>query len=47
MLVDKVLKQIKSDVADGDLEALAELLEQCPVNVLNSYLSEEEQEQHN
>ena len=39
-LIQAVLEQIQIDVADGDLTAIAELLENVPVKLLNGYLPE-------
>jgi len=39
-LVDKVIEQIKKDIADGDVTAIDELLKFCPVENLRGYLSE-------
>jgi hypothetical protein len=39
-LYDKVLEQIKQDVADGDLSAIDELLKFVPKENLEAYLPE-------
>ena len=39
-LYDKVLEQIKQDVADGDLSAIDELLRFVPKENLKAYLPE-------
>lgn len=41
-LIDRVLKEIKSDVQMGDLTAIEELLRFCPEENLLHYLPEEE-----
>jgi hypothetical protein len=40
-LIDKVLETIKSDVINGDMTAIVELLKQVPNEILKSYLPEE------
>ena len=37
-LIDRVIVQIKADIADGDLTALEELLALIPVENLHGYL---------
>jgi hypothetical protein len=39
-LIQAVLEQIQDDVANGDLTAIAELLDNVPVKLLKGYLSE-------
>lgn len=39
-LIDKVLKQIETDVSKGDFTALEELLQYVPVNILTGFLSD-------
>ena len=39
-LIQAVLEQIQDDVANGDLTAIAELLDNVPVELLKGYLSE-------
>lgn len=39
-LIEKALRQIEEDSANGDYTAIAELLEACPVEVLQNFLSE-------
>jgi len=41
-LIEKVLKQIVIDVGDGDLSAIAEMIENLPDRNLVSYLPESE-----
>jgi len=43
-LIDKVLEQIKKDVAVGDLTAIDELLKSCPDKNLKAFISEFEYE---
>jgi hypothetical protein len=43
-LVDRVLEEIKRDVAAGDVTAIDELLKFCPKQFLIGYLPEEEWE---
>jgi hypothetical protein len=45
-LIDAVLNQILSDVAEGDLTAIEELLRYVPEENLVSYLSEENLENY-
>ena len=40
ILVDAVIKEIKNDVASGDVTALDELLKFCPIENLVGYLHE-------
>lgn len=42
-LIDAVIEQIEQDIADGDVEALAEMLTYLPKEVLKYYLPEEKQ----
>lgn len=44
-LVDKVISVIKNDIADGDVEALDELLKFCPTENLFAFLPEYEQKE--
>ncbi len=44
-LIDKVLETIKSDVINGDMTAIVELLKQVPNEILKSYLPEEGRDQ--
>tara|TARA_R110002020_G_scaffold196069_2_gene396957 strand:+ start:328 stop:465 length:138 start_codon:yes stop_codon:yes gene_type:complete len=39
-LIDQVLEQIQSDIRDGDLTAIAELLTFVPTENLKGYLPE-------
>ena len=41
-LIEEVVEQIKKDLANGDVEAVEELLSFCPTKFLVGYLSEEE-----
>ena len=41
-LIDRVIEEIKSDIAYGDLTAIEGLLENVPENVLIDFLPEEE-----
>lgn len=45
-LIDRVVEQIKDDIAMGDIEALEELLRFIPKENLIQYLPEEEWEEH-
>jgi len=40
-LIELVLQQIISDVQNGDVTAIAELLEHVPVDMLEGFLSED------
>jgi len=40
-LIEAVIEQIKTDIADGDLTAIAEMLERLPEAVLRGYLPED------
>jgi hypothetical protein len=40
-VIDAVIDQIQLDIVNGDLTALEELLKRVPVQVLQSYLPEE------
>jgi hypothetical protein len=40
-LIELVLQQIISDVQNGDVTAIAELLEHVPENILEGYLPED------
>lgn len=42
-LIDRVIEQIKKDIADGDVEALDELLKFSPNKNLMAFLSDDEQ----
>lgn len=44
-LVDACIEQIKQDVADGDVEALDELLKLCSYNYLFAFLSDDRQQE--
>jgi hypothetical protein len=37
-LIELVLKQIKRDIADGDYNAIAEMLDALPIKALDAYL---------
>lgn len=41
-LIERVVEQIKQDLANGDVEAVEELLNFCPTKFLVGYLPEEE-----
>lgn len=41
VLIDRVLEQIKTDIENGDLTAIAELLKSVPERDLVGYLPEE------
>jgi len=41
ILVDYVIRQIEEDIGDGDTDALAELLEFLPMEILEGYLRDE------
>ncbi len=41
-LIDRVIEEIKADIAYGDLTAIEGLLENVPENVLIDFLPEEE-----
>ena len=45
-LIERVLEQIKSDLFNGDVEAIEELLSFAPRENLIGYLPEEEWEQY-
>jgi hypothetical protein len=40
ILIDRVIEEIKKDVADGDLTAVDELLKFVPIEYLKNYLPE-------
>jgi len=40
VLIDVVIAQIKVDIADGNYDAIAEMLDYLPNNVLEAYLPE-------
>lgn len=44
-LIETVLKQVELDVHCGDVEAIEELLEFCPIQNLIAYLPEEDWKQ--
>jgi len=46
-LVDACIEQIKKDVADGDVEALDELLKFCKTKNLYAFLSDDRAEEFN
>lgn len=46
LLIERVLEQIKSDLAMGDVEAIEELLSFVPKENLIAYLPEEEWEKY-
>lgn len=39
-IIDLVINQIKKDIQDGELEALEDMLQQCPDEALINYLPE-------
>jgi anti-sigma28 factor (negative regulator of flagellin synthesis) len=39
-VIDAVIAQIKVDIADGNYEVIAEMLDYLPNNVLEAFLSE-------
>lgn len=39
-LIDAVLEQIKADVAQGDMTAIEELIQELPADVLMNFLPE-------
>jgi hypothetical protein len=39
-LIDAVIAQIKVDIADGNYDAIAEMLDFLPVNVMEAFLPE-------
>jgi hypothetical protein len=40
VLIDVVIAQIKVDIADGNYDAIAEMLDFLPVNVMEAFLPE-------
>jgi hypothetical protein len=41
-VIDKVIEQIKTDISEGDLTALEELLKHIPIKNLEAYLPEKD-----
>jgi len=41
-LIERVVEQVKQDIANGEIEAVEELLNFCPTKFLVGYLPEEE-----
>ena len=46
-LLDKVIEQIRQDLADGDASAIYDMLLSVPLNVAEGYLPEERLEEVN